>query len=287
MMILDIDPKVDYAFKRVYGRDENRDVLASVLEAVLAGTEFGTITDLEIRNPFNDRNTANDRLSIVDVRARQKSGELFNVEMQLLPFKELPKRLLYYWSVSYAEQLDKGQSYTELKPTILICFADHVVFSRRTDWHTRFRVVDGEGRVLCPDLEIHILELPKFPADPKMVVTPLEQWLFFLRKAEEIDSDHVPPCLTLPAIHKAIEELHMISLSEADHELYLDRRKFWLDEQSRREEGFLSGIAVGRIQLLQSQLGLEETPAEQLDALAMDDLRRLEAELKAKLANRS
>ena len=286
-MILDIDPKVDYAFKRVYGRDENRDVLASVLEAVLAGTEFGTITDLEIRNPFNDRNTANDKLSIVDVRARQKSGELFNVEMQLLPFKEPPKRLLYYWSVSYAEQLDKGKSYPELKPTILICFADHVVFPGRTDWHTRFRIVDGEGRVLCPDLEIHILELPKFPADPKMVVTPLEQWLFFLRKAEEIDSDHVPPCLTLPAIHKAIEELHMISLSEADHELYLDRRKFWLDEQSRREEGFLSGVAVGRIQSLQSQLGLEETPVKELDALAMDDLRRLEAELKAKLANRS
>ncbi len=47
-MILDIDPKVDYAFKRVYGREENRDVLESILEAVLANTEFGVITDLEI-----------------------------------------------------------------------------------------------------------------------------------------------------------------------------------------------------------------------------------------------
>jgi len=128
MMILDIDPKVDYAFKRVYGREENRDVLASILEAVLAGTEFGTITELEILNPFNERDTADDKLSIVDVRARQKSGELFNIEMQLLPFKEMRQRLLYYWSVSFAEQLGKGHSYTALKPTIMICFADYDVF---------------------------------------------------------------------------------------------------------------------------------------------------------------
>ena len=114
-MVLDIDPKVDYAFKRVYGREENRDVLESILEAVLAGTEFGSISDLEILNPFNERDTADDKLSIVDVRARRKSGEIFNVEMQLLSFKALPQRLLYYWSVSHSGRLNKGDWYGELK----------------------------------------------------------------------------------------------------------------------------------------------------------------------------
>lgn len=175
-MILDIDPKVDYAFKRVYGREENRDVLASILEAVLAGTEFASITDLEILNPFNERFTADDKLSIVDVRARQKSGELFNIEMQLLPFNEMRQRLLYYWSVSFAEQLGKGTSYAALKPTIMICFADYDVFPGRTGWHSRFRVIDAEGRLFSSELEIHILELPKFLADPNTVATPLEQW---------------------------------------------------------------------------------------------------------------
>src|SRR5438093_13559601 len=149
MMILDIDPKVDYAFKRVYGREENRDVLASILEAVLAGTEFATITDLEILNPFNERDTADDKLSVVDVRARQKSGEVFNVEMQMLPYKALPKRLLYYWSVSYAEQLDKGHDYSALKPGIVICFADYDVFPGHSGFHSRFQLLDREGRTLC------------------------------------------------------------------------------------------------------------------------------------------
>ena len=79
----------------------------------------------------------------------------------------------------------------------------------------------------------------------------------------------------------------MISQSEVDHQHYLSRRKQWLDQQSFRAEGYSTGFAVGRIQLLESQLGLEPTPNEQLDALELRKLHQIEAELKAKLANRS
>ena len=293
-MILDIDPKVDYAFKRVYGRPENSDVLTSILEAVLAGTEFDSITELEILNPFNDRETADDKLSIVDVRARQKSGELFNVDMQLFAYKEMTPRLLYYWAVSYAEQLGKGHDYSELKPTIVICFADYDVFPGHQGFHSRFQLLDRDGRTLCSHLEIHILELPKFPADPNSVVTPLDQWLFFLRKADRIDPEQIPPCLALPAIHKAIEELNMISQSEIDHQQYLSRRKKFLDDnsfraQSRREghaEGHAEGFVHGRIQLLESLLGLDPTPIEQLETLPLNELKQLEVDLQSQLANR-
>ncbi len=306
-MILDIDPKVDYAFKRVYGRNENIDILESILEAVLAGTEFEAISELEIVNPFNERDSATDKLSIVDVQARRKSGELFNVDMQLLSFKQMPQRLLYYWSVSYSEQLDKGSSYADLKPTIVICFADFEVFSGRASWHSRFRVTDAEGLALCHDLEIHVLELPKFPADPKNVATPLEQWLFFLRNAANIDPEQIPPCLTLPTIHKAIEELHMISLNETEREHYRDRRKYLLDERSGRRdareegreeghaegraeghaEGHAEGFLYGRIQSLESFLGRTPTPIEQLEARPIDELVQMEADLQAKFAKRS
>lgn len=294
-MILDIDPKVDYAFKRVYGQPRNSDVLVSILEAVLAGTEFALIAELEILNPFNDRETADDKLSIVDVRARQKSGELFNVDMQLFAYKEMTPRLLYYWAVSYAEQLGKGHDYSELKPTIVICFADYDVFPGHKGFHSRFQLLDHEGRALCSHLEIHILELPKFSADPNSVVTPLDQWLFFLRKADRIDPEQIPPCLALPAIHKAIEELNMISQSEIDHQQYLSRRKKFLDDnsfraQSRREghaEGHAEGFVHGRIQLLESLLGLNPTPIEQLEALPLNELKQLEVDLQSQLANRS
>ena len=290
-MILGIDPKVDYAFKRVFGREQNRDVLTSILEAVLAETEFAVIADLEILNPFNERDTADDKLSIVDVRAREESGEVFNVEMQLLPFRALPKRLLYYWSVSHSEQLEKGSAYTGLKPTIVVCFADYVVFQEHSRCHSRFRVVDSVGHVLCPDLEIHLFELPKFTPNLNAVMTPLEQWLFFLREASNLDPENIPSAITLPAIHKAIQELHMITLNEADHELYESRLKYWRDEQARlaeqRAEGRQEGVILGRIQMLESLLGLPSSPISQVDSQSIDELLRIEAELKAKWAKQT
>ena len=143
-----------------------------------------------------------------------------------------------------------------------------------------------------------MLELPKFTANPNIVATPLEQWLFFLREATTIDPEHCPPCLTLPTILKAIEELNMISLNEADHELYRARRKQALDERSLRydaisegkEIGIEIGIEIGliasRIHSLEALLGREPTPVAQLRLRTTDELLRIEAELKAKLADR-
>ncbi|MCX7421616.1 MAG: hypothetical protein NT013_19005 [Planctomycetia bacterium] len=87
----------------------------------------------------------------------------------------------------------------------------------------------------------------------------------------------------------------MISLTEADHERYLSRRKYWLDEQSRRAEGRAEGhaegrtegraegVVIGRIQVLESLLGLAPSLIEQFDARSVDELLRVEAELQAKL----
>ena len=82
----------------------------------------------------------------------------------------------------------------------------------------------------------------------------------------------------------------MISLNEADHDLYESRLKYWRDDQARmaeqREEGFSKGFVLGRIQLLESLLGMASSPIGQFDSLSMDELLRMEADLKAKLANR-
>jgi len=119
-------------------------------------------------------------------------------------------------------------------------------------------VIDAEGRLFSSELEIHILELPKFLADQIRGDSP-GTVVILSREATNIDPEHCPPCLTLPTIHKAIEELNMISLNEADHQLYLSRRKYSLDEQSRRYDAISEGIEIGliasRIQSLESLLG--------------------------------
>ena len=69
-----IDPKVDYAFKRVFGSEDNRDVLIDLLNAVLQLGPGREVFAVELLNPFNDKSYADDKLSIVDVKARDAAG---------------------------------------------------------------------------------------------------------------------------------------------------------------------------------------------------------------------
>jgi hypothetical protein len=52
-MILGIDPKVDYAFKHLFGREVTRPLLIHVLNSILNPASGHEIRDIELLNPFN------------------------------------------------------------------------------------------------------------------------------------------------------------------------------------------------------------------------------------------
>jgi predicted transposase/invertase (TIGR01784 family) len=125
-MILDVDPKVDYAFKHLFGRDATRPILMNVLDSVLNPPPGHHIREIELLNPFNAKEALDDKLSILDIKARDETGRQFNVEMQMLAFPHYPKRILYYACKLHQQQLHEGQDYLELKPTVSISFLNHV-----------------------------------------------------------------------------------------------------------------------------------------------------------------
>ncbi len=90
-----IDPKIDCVFKALLGTERNRRLLIHFLNAILAGDLAAPITEVEILNPYNEREFLDDKLSIVDVKARDERGRLYQVEIQLLGHPDLPARILY------------------------------------------------------------------------------------------------------------------------------------------------------------------------------------------------
>jgi predicted transposase/invertase (TIGR01784 family) len=93
-MILGIDPKVDFAFKYLLGRESTRAILIDVLNSVLELKDGHKITEVELLNPFNLQEAPDDKLSILDIKARDQSGRQFNVEMQMLPYPSYEKRIV-------------------------------------------------------------------------------------------------------------------------------------------------------------------------------------------------
>src|SRR5436190_20660815 len=130
-MILGIDPKVDYAFKHLLGRESTRPILIDVLDKVLDPAPGHHIQDIELLNPFNAKEALDDKLSILDIKARDQAGRQFNVEMQMLDRGYYDKRILYYWAKLHQQQLHEGGEYAKLKPTISINFLNYVLFPRR------------------------------------------------------------------------------------------------------------------------------------------------------------
>jgi predicted transposase/invertase (TIGR01784 family) len=193
-VIVGIDPKVDYAFKRLLGRPESIPLLIHLLQAVLQLPAGHQILSLDLLNPFNEKDFETDKLSILDIKVRDQAGRLYNVEMQLLVLGSFRARVLYYWSKLYADQLQEGVGYEALRPTVSIIFVNARLFPKSTPWHSVFELREQEsGMVFSDHLQVHILEIPKFELKPEELEMPLERWMYFLKHEAELDPDQLPP----------------------------------------------------------------------------------------------
>src|SRR5579884_2679651 len=92
------DPRVDYALKHVFGQEQSKPVLLSLVDAVLQPAPAQRLAGLELLNPFNDKEALDDKLSVLDIKARDQSGWHFNIEMQMLAYGAFRQRALYYWA---------------------------------------------------------------------------------------------------------------------------------------------------------------------------------------------
>jgi predicted transposase/invertase (TIGR01784 family) len=122
-----IDPKVDCVFKALLGAERNRGLLIHFLNAILADELAVPIAEVEILDPYNEREYLDDKLSIVDVKARDSAGRFYQIEIQVLNVPDLPTRILYGWADLYSAQLRGGDGYDQLQPTYSIWLLDTVV----------------------------------------------------------------------------------------------------------------------------------------------------------------
>jgi predicted transposase/invertase (TIGR01784 family) len=95
-MIVGIDPKVDYAFKHLFGRDATRPILIDVLNSILNPAPAHRVREVELLNPFNPKEALDDKLSILDIKARDQTGRQFNIEMQMLAYPYYEKRSTHF-----------------------------------------------------------------------------------------------------------------------------------------------------------------------------------------------
>jgi flagellar biosynthesis/type III secretory pathway protein FliH len=122
-----------------------------------------------------------------------------------------------------------------------------------------------------------------------------EAWLYFLRNAENLDSESLPESLDTPEIQQAMEVLMMLARVDIQKEIYEGRLKVRRDEQMRLTdtlaeglakglaEGLAKGVLIGRIEFAQKLMRREVTPRATLEAMPLEALEALAAQLEQEL----
>ena len=102
----------DFAFKKLFGTDANKDLLMAFLNALLDGRE--EIRDLTYLNVEHLGHVATDRKAVFDVYCENSRGEKFLIEMQKAEQEFFKDRSIYYSTFPIQEQAPQGQWNFEL-----------------------------------------------------------------------------------------------------------------------------------------------------------------------------
>ncbi len=252
-----ISPRVDIAFKKIFGVEENKDLLLSLINSIVGKED--KIAEVTLLNPYNPKNFRQDKLSILDIKARGERGKRYNIEVQISDEADYDKRALYYWAKLYTEQLKVAEDYSTLSKAIGIHILNFTSIPNVDRYHNVFHVTEKEtGLLYFKDLELHTIELKKFSKDSHaeladivaMVKNSMDMWAAFLTRHDLLNKEHLPAELDDPALKKALNVLEVMNFAPEEREAYEEHLKWLRMETSALKKyetkWFSDGKAEGR-----------------------------------------
>ncbi|MEG5039078.1 MULTISPECIES: Rpn family recombination-promoting nuclease/putative transposase [unclassified Microcoleus] len=225
-----INPKIDFAFKKIFGSSDSKDILINFLNAILYEAQ-PIIEDLEIIDSPPETPTLGVQDTHLDVKATINGDRIALVEIQLINVPSFGNRVLYNAAKSYSQQLTGKERYERLKTVISLKITDFEMFENQPEFMSRFVFQEKEQQFECPDTEIELvfIELPKFSKELAELETSAEQWIYFLENTSNLDT--VPETLSaVPEIQKAFriaseENFTQQELNE------LQKQELWIQDQ--------------------------------------------------------
>jgi predicted transposase/invertase (TIGR01784 family) len=290
-----INPKIDFAFKKIFGSEDSKDILISFLNALIYEAQ-PVIHDLEILDPYLAPKIRGVKDTYLDIKAKitdAETGEQRTViiEMQVLNIEGFEKRILYNAAKSYSIQLSTGQGYDLLNPVIALTITDFVMFADLPNVTSRFVLKEKKFLIDYPidDLELIFVELPKFKKNLSELETIIDKWLFFLNNARKLQD--IPATMdTIPEIKKAfyIANQANLTVEELDDQ---EKSEFFIQDQhgavtravkqavkQATKESLEQGRQQKAYEIAKKMLGgFDEQTIAQITGLTLDEIRAMQS----------
>ena len=227
-----LNPRNDVAFKRLFGTEKNKEILIALVNAVLGNQFHQPIVDVSFLKTYQDPEHKARKQSIVDVLCKDQDGCLYIIEMQVASTDGFQERAQYYACKAYISQMNRGDTYENLKKVIFLAFVDFDIFPNKTDYKSEHITLDKKTHEHDLDkLSFTFVDLNKFG---KSITKPIEalsleeKFYYFLYNADDISVSELEKL-------ESSEEI----LSKAFKELI---SVYWTDEEIEKYEDYEKGI---------------------------------------------
>jgi len=234
----------DFAFKKLFGTEINKDLLISFLNALLQGHE--EITDLTYLNTEQLGTAETERKAVFDVYCETVTGERILIEMQKAEQRFFKDRSIFYSTFPIRDQAQKGDWDYRLSRVYTIGVLN---FTFDDDdpayFHHEVKLMDTKNHKVFYDKLTYIyLEMPKFVKTEAELVTLFDKWLYAIRNMATLMER--PEALQEAVFTHLFEQAEIAKFNPQERMNYEESLKDYRDMYSVMKTQLEKGLAQGR-----------------------------------------
>ena len=171
----------NYVLRKILNNEAYLQILKDFIEAILDMT----IKDIELNSYLEEKAQylpKEENFGIADVRIRTNENEEINIGIQFIDGIYVQTKMLMYYAQIHLNQLEYDEK-REFAKTITINLLDFKYFSSQ-GYDKVIKIKTNEGNINLEELEMYVIELPKFTIVNPNNMTKKEEWIAYLKGCE-------------------------------------------------------------------------------------------------------
>jgi predicted transposase/invertase (TIGR01784 family) len=269
-----LNPFTDFGFKKLFGNEQNKELLISFLNQILPDNQISVINYLRTEHLGQ---TDLDRKVIYDLYCENERGEKFIVELQKAKQSFFKDRALFYATFPIQEQAQQGDWNYELKAVYTVAVLDFCFDDEDRDKvKVQVKLMDTEQKTVFYDkLTFVYLQMPNFRKTEEELETLEDKWFYLLRHLAELQNR--PQRLQDKVFDRLFETAEIARFNPEEREAYEDSLKYYRDVKNSLDTAREEGRQESLLWVAQRMLSKGFTPAEisEFTGLAVSEIQKL------------
>ena len=254
-----INPFTDFGFKKIFGDEEDTEILESLINDILGLEGKDKIAKIIFKNGELLPDSPEDRKAIFDLYCIDEKGSEFIVELQKVHQEHFQSRALYYTTFPIQEQAVRGRWNFELTPIYFIGLLNFEVnkFKNSPEYLHHGKITDIKTKnIMYDNLNMIYVEIPKLKKRKEELSNHLEWWLYTFQNLNQLQE--IPQRLKGDIIERVFNKAEFINLPKEEQEKYHKNLKVYRDLinsiDTARAEGKVEGEKLKSLEIAKASL---------------------------------